>query len=184
MLETLRQDAAPILRSWTASRKPVWLLWMRLMFMTPGFQLVLALRFQRSVGRVPIIGAGLRRVICHWTTLRFGCDVDPEAIIAPGFYVPHPIGIVIGGGIRIGRDVTILQNVTLGRSNRDIHDAPVIGDRVEIGCGACVIGGISVGEGAIVGANSVVNKDVPAGAIAVGSPARIIWRTMSEEAGG
>ena len=158
MIETMRRDAAPILGSWRLSGKPAWMLWMRLLFMTPGFQLVLTLRIQRWLGRAPVIGAGLRRLVWKWTSLHFACDVDPQAIIAPGLYIPHPVGIVIGGGIRIGRDVMILQNVTPGRTYRDLHEASVIG------------------------ASGIVNKDVPAGSIAVGVPARIFFREAADEA--
>ena len=175
MMATLRKDAEPWLRSWgRTSSKAGWVLWLRLLLLTPGFQFVVMLRLQRALGRIPLVGPGLRRVAWYVTTVWFGCDVDPQARIGRGFYTPHPTGIVIGGGVVIGENVSILQNVTLGRGRRDLEESPVIADGVEIGCGAAVLGPIAVGANAKIGANSVVIKSVPADAIAVGSPARLL----------
>ena len=75
----------------------------------------------------------------------------------------------------IGDDVIIRQNTTFGISGlRDTTSRPVIGNRVEIGAGAVIVGGIHIGDEAIIGANSVVTKDVPAGAIVGGVPARLL----------
>lgn len=175
MIATLRKDAEPWLRSWVkTSSKASWVLWLRLLLLTPGFQFVFLLRVQRSLGRIPVVGSGLRRMAWYFTTLIFSCDIDPQAEIGTGLYTPHPTGIVVGGGVKIGVNVSILQNVTLGRGRRDLEEAPVIGDGAEIGCGAAVLGPISIGVGAKVGANSVVIKDVPPDAVAVGVPARVL----------
>jgi serine O-acetyltransferase len=104
-------------------------------------------------------------------------DFEPGAEIGPGLLMHHPHGIVIGYGVVIGTDCTLLQNVTLGErfaDGRPPHDYPVVGDGVTIGAGACVLGAVKVGDGALIGANSVVLCDVPAGAVAVGSPARVL----------
>jgi serine O-acetyltransferase/putative colanic acid biosynthesis acetyltransferase WcaB len=87
--------------------------------------------------------------------------------------VYHGAGIVINGRTVLGDDVAIRQNVTIGNA-RSGGPCPVIGDRVELGAGAIVIGGISIGDDARIGAGAVVTKDVPAGATAVGNPARIV----------
>jgi len=94
--------------------------------------------------------------------------------LGEGLSLPHPIGIVIGEGAVIGKDVTIYQNVTLGRSNNNVSAYPSIGDNATLYSGATILGDVTVGEWAVVGANSTVLLDVPARATVVGSPARVI----------
>jgi serine O-acetyltransferase len=81
---------------------------------------------------------------------------------------PHPVGIVIGDGAVIGRNVRIYQNVTLGLTANGVGAYPTIEDGVAIYAGAVVMGGITVGAGAVIGANAFVSRDVPAGAVVVG----------------
>lgn len=169
----LRADAERYLPGWRKlTRKPDFILWMRLLLLTPGFQFVFWLRLQRALRKIPLVGGGLSRIAWYITNMAFASDIDPSVRIGPGLHVPHPTGIVMGGGSRLGRNVTILQNATLGQAHRGTGETPRIGDDVEIGVGACVLGDITIGKGAIVGANSVVLKDVSAGAVAVGVPAR------------
>lgn len=104
----------------------------------------------------------LSRLILYF----FGCEIGvalPESV-----FLPHPMGIVIHSGSRIGRNVVIGHQVTIG--GRDLTPtAPEIEDGVYIGAGAKILGPLRVGRGATVGANAVVTKDVPAGKTVVGA---------------
>lgn len=180
MSALLIRDAEMFLKRWGVTRKPRWILWLRLIFLTPGFQFIFWLRMQRTVSSIPLVGPVLRRILWYCTRIWFSSEVDTQARIGPGLYMPHPHGIIIGAGVWIGEDVSILQRVTLGRAGES-HVYPAIGNGVEIGAGAAVLGAISVGEGSKIGANSVVLKDVPPGAVVVGAPARLIRRKGDKE---
>jgi serine O-acetyltransferase len=93
---------------------------------------------------------------------------------------PHPIGIVIGIGVEIGKNCTIYQNVTIGaKSQKDADNGiyPKIGNNVTIGCNTVVIGNIEVGDNVKIGASTLVNCDIPHNVIVVGNPCRIIKKT-------
>lgn len=171
---TIGEDARQFLRTWNMSRKPNLVLWLRLIFLTPGFQLIALLRVQNSVGRVPLIGTVLRRLVTYFISIYFAVDIEPGAELGAGVRFPHPTGIVIGARAKLGRGVVILQNVTIGQRHDDDKRMPVIGDGAVIGAGACIVGAITIGAGARIGANSVVTHDVPDGAVAAGVPARIL----------
>lgn len=113
----------------------------------------------------------------------FGIESSPQVRIGGGLFLPHTVGTVLGAE-SIGDNVTILQGVTLGTAEPDkgftVSLRPVIGNNVVIGAGAKVIGRVTVGDHAKVGANAVVLQDVPPYAIAVGVPARIILRTEAD----
>ena len=108
--------------------------------------------------------------------LFFGIEVSPRVAIGGGLFLPHTVGTVIGAA-QIGENVTIMQGVTLGAKEPDmgftLSARPVIGNCVTIGAGAKIIGHVTVGDHAKIGANAVVLNDVPAHATAVGIPARI-----------
>lgn len=106
---------------------------------------------------------------------KFGFSIPVATEIGPGLYFSHFGGIVVNSGCRIGRNCNIGHEVTIGQSNRGSRPGvPVIGDNVFIGPGAKIFGGITIGSHSAIGANSVVTKDVPPGAVVVGSPARVI----------
>jgi serine O-acetyltransferase len=105
----------------------------------------------------------------------FGVDIHPAARIGRGVMIDHATGVVIGETAVVGDDVSILQNVTLGGTGTETGDRhPKIRDGVLIGAGASVLGNIVVGEGAKIGAGSVVLRAVPPHSTAVGVPARIV----------
>ena len=115
----------------------------------------------------------VRSLNLAWT----GADFAPGCTVGPGLLIQYPNGIVIGAGALLGKDCTVLQQVTVGEKfadGRAPHDYPEIGDRAVIGAGARVLGKVRVGADAIIGANAVVTSDVPANATAVGVPARIL----------
>jgi serine O-acetyltransferase len=89
-------------------------------------------------------------------------------------FLDHATGIVIGAFASVGDEVTILQNVTIGRNVETPDRAPRIGRGVLLSTGATIIGDISIGDFAKIGAGSVVTRDVPGGCTAVGVPARLI----------
>lgn len=106
----------------------------------------------------------------------FGLEATAKCTIGPGLFLPHTSGTVIGA-IRIGAHATIFQGVTLGAKFADLkfdpQTRPMIGNHVLIGAGAKVLGGIQIGDHAIIAANSLVIDPVPENALAIGVPALI-----------
>lgn len=108
-----------------------------------------------------------------WTRAVIGAELPRTVVAGPGLRLPHSgRGVVLHPATTIGAWVTLYHRVTMGV--RGGQDAPQIGDGVYIGCGVAILGGVTVGAGARVGANAVVLRDVPAGATAVGVPARVL----------
>lgn len=112
----------------------------------------------------------------YFSQVYSGCDIGEFATLETPIYMPHPTGIVIGYGAKVGSGTWILQNVTLGKKNLDDPetDYPTIGRNCTISAGAVILGKITIGDNCVIGANSVVTKDIPDDSIAVGAPARII----------
>lgn len=118
----------------------------------------------------------LGRFISHLSRWLTGIEIHPGAKIGNGVFFDHGMGIVIGETAEVGDGCTIYHGVTLGGTSlyKGAKRHPTLGRDVVIGAGAKVLGGFTVGDGAKVGSNAVVTKPVPAGATAVGNPARII----------
>ena len=105
-----------------------------------------------------------------------GIEIHPAAVIGRRVFIDHGMGVVIGETAEVGDDCTIYQGVTLGGTSlyRGAKRHPTLGKGVVVGAGAKVLGGFTVGDGARVGSNAVVVKEVPAGATVVGVPGRIV----------
>ncbi len=115
-------------------------------------------------------------------SMEFGVDIHPGAQIGRGVMLDHATGVVIGETAVVGNNVSILQSVTLGGTGKDEGDRhPKIGDGVLISAGAKILGNISVGEGAKVGAGSVVLEDIPPHTTAAGVPAKIVGKPLSDQ---
>jgi serine O-acetyltransferase len=100
-------------------------------------------------------------------------SIHPTASIGTSVFLDHATGIIIGAFAVVGDEVTILQNVTIGRKNSEPDRAPKIGRGVYLGGGATIIGDVSIGDFAKIGAGTLVEHDVPAGCTAIGVPARL-----------
>jgi serine O-acetyltransferase len=118
----------------------------------------------------------IARVLSMLARFITGIEIHPGAKIGRRVFLDHGLGIVIGETTEIGDDCTIYQGVTLGGTSlyKGVKRHPTLGKGVVISAGAKVLGGFTVGDGARVGSNAVVLKEIPDGATAVGIPARIL----------
>ena len=116
----------------------------------------------------------MARLISQLARFLTGIEIHPGAKIGKGLFIDHGMGVVIGETAEIGDNVTMYHGVTLGGTGKEKGKRhPTIGNNVIIGTGAKVLGPVYVGDGAKIGAGSVVLCDVPGGSTAVGIPARI-----------
>ncbi len=134
-----------------------------------GVQALLAHRLAHALNEAGVPLAP--RLIAYLTRSVTGVEIHPAATIGREFFIDHGSGVVIGETAEIGERVTLYQGVTLGgtgfqRGKRH----PTLGDNVTVGSGAKLLGPIAVGDGAKIGANTVVIEDVPPGATVVGNP--------------
>ncbi len=115
------------------------------------------------------------RMISHAGRFLTGIEIHPGATIGRRFFIDHGMGVVIGETAVVGDDVTLYQAVTLGGTGKQSGKRhPTLGNGVTVGVGAKVLGDVLIGAGAKIGGGSVVLKDVPANATAVGVPARTV----------
>jgi serine O-acetyltransferase len=153
---------------------------------TPGFRVMFVHRFGNArmsvrprAARVPL--SLLYRRMFRKVRNKYGIEIDYSTKLGRRFAIDHQNGIVISGYCELGDDCRIRQNVTMGIRAAGETGAPKLGRGVDVGAGAVLLGPITVGDGAIIGANAVVLQDVPAGALAVGIPARIVHRSPQPE---
>jgi len=147
------------------------------------FHVVLLYRFGNFMYlKIPYIGNILRFMVEYVIRILFGSDISCKAKIGKGFRIMHGHDIVIGANVIIGDNCKIFNGVTLGNKNTEILESfqPIIGNNVVISTGAKILGQITIGSNTIVGANSVVLKDVPDNSIAVGVPAKILEKNENK----
>ena len=146
-----------------------------------GFWVMLVYRLGRW--RYTIKRRGLRmpfsfiyKILFLFIQIITGIELPCEAKVGKGFTIEHFGNIIVSGDAVFGDDVIIRNGVTVGLKQTGIRGSPTIGNRVDIGVGAKLLGPIQIGDDVAIGANAVVIKDVPANSIAVGVPAKIIPR--------
>ena len=170
-LDLFRRDAARWVRpQWVASLDEVTpSMVLRLLFRHPPLRAMAWLRFGslcRDLGVPGVVSYVQRRLL-----RLYGLEISPSSTVRGGLYIAHPVGCVLHAEF-IGENVTVISQVTFG--TRTDAQWPSIGHDAFIGAGARVLGGISIGSGAVIGANAVVIHDVPEGATVAGVPARTI----------
>jgi serine O-acetyltransferase len=169
MFARLREDIAVVFERDPAART-TW----EVLTCYPGLH---ALVWHRNIAH-PLWGAGfkwLARWLAHWGRWLTGIEIHPGAAIGRRVFIDHGMGVVIGETAEVGDDCTLYHGVTLGGTSwNEGKRHPTLGRGVVIGAGAKVLGPIEVGDGAKIGSNAVVVREVPPGATAVGIPARIV----------
>ena len=146
----------------------------------PGLHALWAHRLTHRMWRVPVLRLPAR-LISQATRAATGVEIHPGATIGRRLFIDHGMGVVIGQTAVVGDDVVLFHSVTLGgRSMTPGKRHPTVGDRVVVGAGAKILGPVWIGDDAQIGANAVVVKDVPAGAVAVGVPAKVRQTTAVE----
>jgi len=168
MLRTISSD----IRSSARSHGMFWRL--KAIVLSPGLSAVLLFRLQDGFYRIKLLPLAY---LVHRVNLNLhGIDILPGATIGDGLRIDHPVGIVVGGGVKIGSGCVLLQNVTIGtryvNSTNYNNEFPVIGNSVTIGAGAVILGGVILEDDCTVGANSVVLADVPKGSTVIGVHAK------------
>jgi serine O-acetyltransferase len=173
MFSQLQEDISSIIERDPAARSR----W-EVLTCYPGLHAVVMHRWANACWRTGFKWFG--RFISHIARGLTGIEIHPGATIGRRVFIDHGFGVVIGETAEIGDDCTIYQGVTLGGTSlfKGAKRHPTLGRGVIIGAGAKVLGAFTVGEGAKVGSNAVVVKEVPPGATAVGNPARIIEKEV------
>ena len=131
----------------------------------------------------------IARIISQFSRFLTGIEIHPKANIGKNLFIDHGMGVVIGETSDIGNNVTIYHMATLGgispsvnsNEQRNIKRHPTLKDNVVVGSGAQILGPVTVGKNAKIGANAVVTKDVPENAVMVGIPAKNVGETSSSD---
>jgi len=168
MLDRIREDISCVFERDPAARS-TW----EVITCYPGFHALLIHRFAHGLWRIRM--RWLARFVSHCSRFLTGIEIHPGAKIGRRVVIDHGMGVVIGETAELGDDCTLYHGVTLGGTTWNKGKRhPTLKQGVVIGAGAKVLGPIVIGEGAKIGSNAVVVKDVPAGATALGIPARVI----------
>ncbi len=162
----VREDLQAALRRDPAARSPL-----EVALAYPGVHALWVHRLTHRMWRTSLVLRLPARLISQAARALTGVEIHPGATIGRRLFIDHGMGVVIGETAEIGEDVVMFHSVTFGgRSMNRGKRHPTIGNRVTVGAGAKVLGPVYVGDDAQVGANAVVVKDVPAGAVVVGVP--------------
>ena len=159
MLKNLREDTR---RLRAIKTKPFPFYVLESLLFENGYQAVVLHRMAHWFKRrgIPVLGPFLARLSLFLTSV----DIAPGARIGPGLFISHGTGLVIGNGVRIGRNGTLLHQVTIGAPTaKRLDQMPSLGDSVFVGAGSRLLGRIEIGDDVFIGVNCVVIRDIPAG---------------------
>ena len=177
MLKAMRQDVRTVLERDPAARSAL-----EVVLCYPGVHAIWAHRVSHALW-----GEGwttTARWLSHLSRFFTGIEIHPAAKLGPGLFIDHGMGIVIGETAEVGKNVSLLQGVTLGgTSNKREKRHPTLGDHVMVGAGAKILGGFTIGAGSRIGAGSVVVREVPENSVVVGVPGRVTFRDGARVAG-
>jgi serine O-acetyltransferase len=176
MFRAIREQVDTIFREDPAAKSVI-----EILLCYPGFHAILLHRLAHKLYQagMPLIP----RLISQISRFFTGIEIHPGATIGRRFFIDHGSGVVIGETAEIGDDCLLYQGVTLGGTGNERGKRhPTLGDRVVVGTGAKVLGGIRIGDDVKIGAGSVVVHPVPDGSTVVGIPGRVV-RTRREAAG-
>jgi serine O-acetyltransferase len=155
--------------------------WLHWMFISKYRTTYFFRKCEQHKGKHRIRFCFYRLVYGHYA-IKYGVDLGTSTKIGPGFIIRHTGGIAINGGAVIGKDVEILQGVTIGYARRGKRQGnPIIGDRVWIGSHATIVGNITVGNDVLIAPGAFVNFDVPDNSIVIGNPGRIVKKDNAVE---
>jgi serine O-acetyltransferase len=151
----------------------------KVIFFSASFHSVLLYRISNFLyNKVPVVGNLLSVVFEYLNIILYSCDVSRKCTIGSGFMIVHCAGIIIGERVKVGKNCKIFNCVNLGNKNTETGEdkQPIIKNDVVLGAGAKCLGDIEIGNNVTIGANSVVLTDVPDHCIAVGVPAKVIFK--------
>ena len=173
--QLLKEDVKTVFQKDPAARS-----WIEVLLCYPGLHAIWSHRFAHYLWKHKFYF--IARFLSHITRFFTGIEIHPGAKIGRRFFIDHGMGIVIGETTEIGDDVLLYKGVVLGGTSLEkTKRHPTLGNNIIVGSNAIVMGAISIGDNARIGAASVVTHSVPANATAVGIPARVSMGHTQEE---
>ena len=171
----LKEDVSTVFQKDPAARSVI-----EVLFCYPGLHAIWSHRITHFLWKHKLYF--IARFLSHITRFFTGIEIHPGAKIGRRFFIDHGMGIVIGETTEIGNDVLLYKGVVLGGTSLEkTKRHPTLGNNIIVGSNAIVMGAITIGDNARIGAASVVTHDVPANATAVGIPARVSIGQTCEE---
>jgi cysteinyl-tRNA synthetase len=169
---TIKRDYRAVFRNDPAARNGI-----EVVLAYPGFHAIVLHRINHLLWNtgIPVVP----RFVSHIARFLTGIEIHPAAKIGPGFFIDHGMGVVIGETTEIGEDCLLYQGVTLGGTGKEKGKRhPTLGRNIIVGTGAKILGAITIGDHAKIGANAVVLDSVPEHAIVVGVPGKVIKKKV------